>query len=926
MRMDIDRDEFDKHVENLQKYCRVCGERVATNIKGGYKNAKHVLFYKDQLLKYYGTNIENDNIRQHPTTVCMKCNAKLYKLLKSDVKDIEAVDNNEQTSGSSSSSVPVQFYLIHQFDAHQSFSKCAICQTASKRGRPKLPHPQQESTPESEFLYSQVAEEIGFKTVDEKNFLIVGNKVIEKEINICSDFTVDVKIYGKLMNKDIQNQLGVATTIDKENALELFSAVMGLNICPGNTDFVDLIQHKLRSSGIQQFKGADKEVIAFMQTESMLTIEDMTVIRHKQCELAFSGSGSRCQVCTSYRSNLFAMRTRIQRRSADKSPPSIFTPDSKLSHEDLLDKLKRLEIEKKSLSERLNRMTKKVSQLLKRDGTELDDETAVIINETLEKNDSPFDPDSPQHLLWEQQKTQSALRDGRGMRWHPLIIRWCLSIYLKSPGTYKNIRESPFLFLPCKNTLLKYINFTDPGCGFNIDIVKKLVNHVKVETLDEFQKNVVLIFDEMKIKSGLVYCKTTGKLVGFTEMGRINDEIEEFGRLCNTDKDDADEDRPIAKYVIVFMVRGICSGLNYSFGHFASEGFESDQIFYCAYEATRILEGIGLKVRAMTADGASPNRKFFNLHRMSEEDNTINGSVYWAKNPWDWERNIYFVCDPPHLVKTTRNNLENSHGNRKTRNLLYEGQEIGWHHIVNVYNWDLGPARHVVGLRMGHKLREEHVNLDPRSRMRVNLAAQVLSKTVADMLAEQDLADTKSTEKFIRLIDKFFDCLNVTARGKNRKADRSSYESANDSRFEWLENDFLEFLDKWEAESKDLDLTKTEKGKLCLSKQTLQGLRITTKSFITLGRLLFAEGAQFLLSEKFSQDPVEEYFSKQRAKRGPDENPDLEAFNRNVLGLNVAGDDLVRAVNGNVRRKNKERAKLDIHDLSRLPTKKTKLE
>ena len=100
-----------------------------------------------------------------------------------------------------------------------------------------------------------------------------------------------------------------------------------MNICPGNADFVDLIQHKVQSSDIQQFKGADNEVVAFMQTDSMLTIEDMTVIRHKQCELAFGGGGSRCQVCTSYRSNLFAIRTRLQRRSADSSPPSIYTPN-----------------------------------------------------------------------------------------------------------------------------------------------------------------------------------------------------------------------------------------------------------------------------------------------------------------------------------------------------------------------------------------------------------------------------------------------------------------------------------------------------------------------------------------------------------------------------------------------------------------------
>ena len=110
--------------------------------------------------------------------------------------------------------------------------------------------------------------------------------------------------------------------------------------------------------------------------------------------------------------------------------------------------------------------------------------------------------------------------------------------------------------------------------------------------------------------------------------------------------------------------------MQYAFRHFASERFESDQIFHCAHEATKILEGIGLKVRAMTADGASPNRKFFNLHKTKSKENTVNGSVFWTLNPWDWSRKIYFVCDVPHLIKTTKNNLENSHGNKKTRNLI----------------------------------------------------------------------------------------------------------------------------------------------------------------------------------------------------------------------------------------------------------------
>ena len=250
-----------------------------------------------------------------------------------------------------------------------------------------------------------------------------------------------------------------------------------------------------------------------------------------------------------------------------------------------------------------------------------------------------------------------------------------MSIYLKSPSTYNYLRTSPFRFLPCKNTLLNYINFTDPGCGFNIDVISRLVQQVECDEINELEKNVSLVFDEMKIKSGLVFSKTTGKLVGFCEMGEINDEIEKFIKAMEsqaaTEKQSLEpgSDRNIAKYVIVFMVRGIFSNLQYAFGHFASEGFDSDQIFPCALEAIRILESIGLCVRAITADGASPNRKSFNLHKLENQENVKDGVVYWTY-PWAPLRKIYLICDVPHLIKTTRNNVENSHGNLNTRNLM----------------------------------------------------------------------------------------------------------------------------------------------------------------------------------------------------------------------------------------------------------------
>ena len=89
--------------------------------------------------------------------------------------------------------------------------------------------------------------------------------------------------------------------------------------------------------------------------------------------------------------------------------------------------------------------------------------------------------------------------------------------------------------------------------------------------------------------------------------------------------------------------------------------------------------------------------------------------------------------------------------------------------------------------------------------------------------------------------------------------------------------------------------------------------------------LLNEDGVKFLLSVKLSQRPLEEYFSKQRAKGGADKNPTLETFNRNFLGLNVARDELVHVVNGNTRGRQREIVQLDVHDIRQLPTKKDSL-
>ena len=53
------------------------------------------------------------------------------------------------------------------------------------------------------------------------------------------------------------------------------------------------------------------------------------------------------------------------------------------------------------------------------------------------------------------------------------------------------------------------------------------------------------------------------------------------------------------------------------------------------------------------------------------------------------------------------------------------------------------------------------------------------------MLSEQNLPHTQSTEKLIRMMDRFFDCINVTRyTNHSKKPELEPYESVDDWRFD----------------------------------------------------------------------------------------------------------------------------------------------
>ena len=97
-----------------------------------------------------------------------------------------------------------------------------------------------------------------------------------------------------------------------------------------------------------------------------------------------------------------------------------------------------------------------------------------------------------------------------------------------------------------------------------------------------------------------MFNKYSGKIIGFTQLGTINDDLLRL---------EQEEHPTFAKYVLAIMVRGtLCSKLEFPYAHFGTRGITADLMFPIIDEALYRLESRGIKIISITADGASPNR------------------------------------------------------------------------------------------------------------------------------------------------------------------------------------------------------------------------------------------------------------------------------------------------------------------------------
>ena len=203
----------------------------------------------------------------------------------------------------------------------------------------------------------------------------------------------------------------------------------------------------------------------------------------------------------------------------------------------------------------LDRLKDRINQQIECGGVSIDepvhDDLVNMMKDHTDKVLQKHGEDSFLGIFWSQQMKSATASSSKGRRWHPLVIKWCLYLQHLSSKAYETIRNSGVINLPSSRTLRDYKHLEDTKIGFSIEADRQLFDILKQK--DDLAKYGVILFDEMYVKQGLVFEKSTGALFGFTDLGEVNNQLDEFEASLKSDASLLQ--RPLAKPSLCLCLR-----------------------------------------------------------------------------------------------------------------------------------------------------------------------------------------------------------------------------------------------------------------------------------------------------------------------------------------------------------------------------------
>ena len=408
----------------------------------------------------------------------------------------------------------------------------------------------------------------------------------------------------------------------------------------------------------------------------------------------------------------------------------------------------------------------------------------------------------------------------KGYRWSLKEKLFFLQLHYRSPAAYRFMSQN--FVTPSTSTLSKFVRGAVGrlSSGFS-DLMLNMLR-LRLTDLPLCDRQCAVVFDEMALKCQLTYDKYQDRLVGYTETGKL------------------------ATHALVFMVRGLRSKWKQAFAfYFTHNTVAASMLAELITECVHKLVSIGLCIHCLVCDQGATNVAAVRQLGFSCECPFLHFV--------DVPNKVYVIFDVPHIIKNVRNNLQ--------RHDIQVGDGIArWTHIEQFYHIDKMSA-----IRLAPKLTDHHIDVTSTTKMRVSLAAQVLSHSVSAgmkmrVLTNELPAEATFTADFVESMDRLFDLLNSRQMKGDRPA-RYAVTNRNSNLSDLLA--LKSWVEKWIFVG-----ARSQAAILCH-----WGLQTSITNICAVCQKLLQEGFSFVCTTRFNQDCIENFFSGLRSKQGWNENP-----------------------------------------------------
>jgi hypothetical protein len=454
-------------------------------------------------------------------------------------------------------------------------------------------------------------------------------------------------------------------------------------------------------------------------------------------------------------------------------------------------------------------------------------------------------------------------RNVEGKRYTEDMRKFAVTLHFYSPRAYCYVRQQFNNCLPHPKTLSRWYSTVAGMPGFTRESFDALA--LKASSSN---KKIVcsLVFDEMAIRQHVEY---DGRdYFGFVAMGGC----------LNVSQTD------IAKEALVFMVVAINDTWKIPVGYFLIQSITSDQKATLVTQCVDLILQCGMLVANITSDGCPANFTMAKKLGCCFDINNINTScdAYGAD----------ILPDPSHMCKLVRNTF----GEKAEFWMNPISNEIIDFHFLALLN-DLQENE---GLHLANKLRSRHISFF-KQKMKVKLATQLLSRSVADALLFckdrlqlPDFEKCGATIKFIIFMNDAFDILN--SRNVWQRDYKAPITVGNIENIKLFTLKFTSYVSKLKFENNNqLILDSARKTGFLGFILGLHAVINIYSKFLEKEKLI-----EYLPVYKCSQDHLEIFFSNVRSQLGYNDNPTARqfrtAYKKLLIHAEIADDGIGNCV------------------------------